>query len=162
MLPPTTLHRQSDTHLFQREGQEKRSQSRVSQIFISDKARQSTNSETLLPTITRENDNLEKSSKAPSTLPYIAILVDLGQPAALKATFYAKGDNGPCLCIYAAGADTSTYDFLKGCSALQNILCKLVKMQQIPDTQRPHSEALDVQVNVGQSATPKHMEWEHT
>jgi len=139
--------------------------SRMSQIFISDKARRSTDSKDVLHAITRRHENLrgEDGISDPDSepLPYIAILADLGQPSSFSLTFPERDIDDRCLRIYAAGVDTVTYPFLARYPAIMNTLQDLVLLQQIPETETPVTQFLNAQVKFGSTATPKHMLWEH-
>ena len=137
--------------------------SRMSQVFISDKARQSTSSKGALGNITRRSEHLSGRGEghASDTLPYIAILADLGQPPSFSVTFPERDVDDRCLRIYAAGVDATTYSFLAKYPALVETLQNLVHLQQIPETQRPYTEYLNAQVKFGCTATREHMHWEH-
>jgi hypothetical protein len=140
--------------------------SRMSQILISDKARQSTNSKNVLHDITRRNQYLSNEGTNLSTsdsdsLPYIAILADLGQPSSFSLTFPERDVDDRCLRIYAAGVESTTYPFLAKYPALMRTLQDLVHIQQIPETERFYTEYLDAQVKFGSTATIQHMVWEH-
>ncbi|KAF8548189.1 hypothetical protein OG21DRAFT_1526653 [Imleria badia] len=143
-------------------------ESRMSHIFISDQARKSTDSKETLHKITRRNKTLSGEGEDKSTpldsesLPYIAILADLGQPSSLSVTFPERDiQRDRCLRIYAAGVDTATYPFLAKYPALMDTLQDLVHLQQIPEIETPFMEYLNAQVKFGSTATPDHMLWEH-
>ena len=140
-------------------------ESRMSQIFISDKARESKPSKEALSNITRRNKTLSSKDdsdvKDSGCLPYIAILADLGQPSSLSVTFTERNIRDRCLRIYAAGVDTTTYPFLATYPALMKTLQNLVYLQQIPERETPVREYLLAQVKFGSTATPEHMLWEH-
>ncbi|KAI9568062.1 hypothetical protein HD554DRAFT_2102717 [Boletus coccyginus] len=135
-------------------------ESRMSHIFISDKARDSKNSKDLLRDINwghkyLSGENRHSASDSES-LPYIAISVDLGQPSSFSATFSER-----CLRIYAAGVDTTTYPYLARYPAIMTTLQALVYLQQVPETEMPFTEYLNAQVKFGSTAAPEHMLWEH-
>ncbi|KAI9566675.1 hypothetical protein HD554DRAFT_2174092 [Boletus coccyginus] len=140
-------------------------ESRMSQIFISDKARRSTDSKKALHGITRRHENLRGKDGASDPdsdpLPYIAILADLGQPSSFSLTFPEGNTDDRRLRIYAAGVDTVTYPFLGRYPAIMDALQDLVHLQQIPETETPCMEYLSAQVKFGSTATPEHMLWEH-
>jgi len=131
-----------------------------SHIFVSDKAHNSKNSKDLLRDITRGHKYLSgenrHSASDSESLPYIAILVHLGQPPSFSVTFSER-----FLRIYAAGVDTATYPYLARYPAIMKTLQALVHLQQIPETETPFTEYLDAQVKFGSTATPEHMLWEH-
>ncbi|KAG9308729.1 hypothetical protein JVU11DRAFT_11514 [Chiua virens] len=137
----------------------------MSQIFISDKARESTDSKNELAPITRggisgQDSEIPKRER-PNGLPYIAIMADLGQPPSFSVTFPERETDDRCMRIYAAGIDTSTYPFLANHSALLNRLQELVHIAQLPSIERFFGKYLDAQVNFGSTPTRKHMQWEH-
>ncbi|KAI9462598.1 hypothetical protein HD554DRAFT_2330393 [Boletus coccyginus] len=140
-------------------------ESRMSQIFISDKARRSTDSKKALHGITRRHENLRGKDGTfnpdSDPLPYIAILADLGQPSSFSLTFPERNTDDRCLRIYAAGVDTVTYPFLGRYPAIMDALQDFVHLQQIPETETPCMEYLSAQVKFGSTATPEHMLWEH-
>ena len=140
-------------------------ESRISHIFISDKARESKDSKGGLHKITRRHKNLrgEHGASDPDSepLPYIAILADLGQPSSFSLTFPERDIDDRCLRIYAAGADTATYPFLARYPEIMNTLQDLVHLQQIPETETPITQYLDAQMKFGSTAAPRHMLWEH-
>ena len=136
-------------------------ESRMSHIFISDKARKSTNSRNVLHDITRRHENMSGSASDSGTLPYIAILADLGQPNSFSVTFPERDVDDRCLRIYAAGIDTATYPFLAKYPAIMDTLQDLVHLQQIPETDTVCRDYLNAQVKFGNTATVEHMEWEH-
>lgn len=146
-------------------------QSRMSHIFISDKARKSKPSKDELAQITRRHESLsgKRSPKADEdkgatsgsgSLPYIAILVDLGQPSSFSVTFPEREVGDRCLRIYAAGVDAAIYPFLTKYPALMKTLEDLVHLQQLPETETPIREYLDAQVSFGDTAFPENMVWE--
>lgn len=130
---------------------------RMSQIFISDKARESKDSRSDLNNITRRDASIGGSD---GPLPYIAILADLGQPPKFTVTFPERG-NDRCLRIYAAGADAATYKFLAKCPELTKTLQDLVHLQRVPKSKRRFAEYLNEQVEFGSTPTEEHMHWEH-
>ncbi|KAI9464849.1 hypothetical protein HD554DRAFT_2315779 [Boletus coccyginus] len=140
-------------------------ESRMSHVFISDKARRSKDSKKALHRITRRHENLRgkdgTSDPDSDPLPYIAILADLGQPSSFSLTFPERNTDDRCLRIYAAGVDTVTYPFLGRYPAIMDALQDLVHLQQIPETETPCMEYLSAQVKFGSTATPEHMLWEH-
>ena len=144
-------------------------ESRMSQIFISDEARESKPSKEALGNITRrdkslsgkDSDDIKGTTSDSGPLPYIAILADLGQPSSFSVTFPERDIDDRCMRIYAAGVDTSTYPFLGKYPALMKTLQHLVHIQQIPETEKAMMEYLNAQVKFGSTATPKHMLWEH-
>ena len=138
-------------------------ESRVSQILVSDKARESKSSKDALHNFTRTSEYLSSSGakQYSDSLPYIAILADLGQPASFSATFPEREVDDRCLRIYAAGVDAATYPFLTDYPAIMQTLQNLVHLQQIPETERPYTEYLNAQVKFGSTARPEHMVWEH-
>jgi hypothetical protein len=133
----------------------------MSHIFVSDKARKSTNSRNVLHDITRRHENLSGSASDSGTLPYIAILADLGQPSSFSATFPEKDVDDRCLRIYAAGVDTATYPFLAKYPGLMDTLQDLVHLQQIPETDTACRDYLNAQMEFGSTPTFEHMEWEN-
>lgn len=137
-------------------------ESQMSQIFISDKARESTSSKTTLNYITRDNTSGQTSEKhaGSNTLPYIAILADLGQPPSFSVSFPRRNLTDRCMRIYAGGIDSSTYPFLANHNELRQALEQLVHIAQVPDIERAYGKYLDAQVKFGSTATPEHMRWE--
>ena len=138
----------------------------MSHIFVSNKARESTSLRDALHSITPRHKNISGEDNSISasdadSLPYIAILAELGQPSSFSVTFPERNVEDRCLRIYAAGVDTTTYPFLVKYPALMRSLQDLVHIQQIPETKRPYTEHLNAQVKFGSTATPEHMEWEH-
>ena len=133
----------------------------MSHIFISDKARKSTNSRNVLHDITRRHENLSGSASDSGTLPYIAILADLGQPKAFSVTFPERDVDDRCLRIYAAGVDTATYPFLSKYPAIMDTLQDLVHLQQIPETDTVCRDYLNTQMEFGTTAIFEYMEWEN-
>ncbi|KAI9566688.1 hypothetical protein HD554DRAFT_2174105 [Boletus coccyginus] len=140
-------------------------ESRMSQIFISDHARKSTDSKDVLCSIARRHRYLSgegaTSDLGSEPLPYITILADLGQSPSFSVTFPERDIDDPCLRIYAAGIHTTTYPFLARHPALMETLQGLVHLQQIPEIETPCMEYLNAQVKFGSTATPEHMLWEH-
>ena len=137
--------------------------SRLSQISISDKVRQSASSKGALGNITRRSEHLSGRGEGHTfdSFPYIAILADLGQPPSFSVTFPEHDIDDRCLRIYAAGVDTTTYPFLAKYPALMEMLQNLVHLQQILETHRPFAEYLNAQMKFGTTATREHMHWEH-
>ena len=72
-------------------------ESRMSHIFVSDKARKSMSSKDVLHSIPRRHENTSGSDPDSRSLPYIAILVDLGQPSSLSVTFPKRDVDDRCL-----------------------------------------------------------------
>ena len=138
-------------------------ESRMSQILVSDKARESKSSKDVLHNITRRGEYLSRTGGKhdSDSLPYIAILADLGQPPSFSATFPERAVDDRCLRVYAAGVDKTTYPFLTNCPSIMQTLQNIVRLQQIPETERPYTEYLNAQVKFGSTATPEHMVWEH-
>ena len=87
--------------------------SRMSHILVSDMARESTSSKDALHSITRRHKNISGEDRGTSgsdaeSLPYVAILADLGQPSSFSVTFPERNIDDRCLRIYAAGVDATT------------------------------------------------------
>ena len=118
----------------------------MSQIFISDKAQQSSN-KSQLNYITRKKINCI------SQLPYIAILVDLGLSSpAFEANWFSI-DGVESLRIYAAGINSTTFPFLDRHSHIADTLRYI--------TSPPKSPALqDLQAKMvfGSSCRKLHMD----
>ncbi|KAG9310693.1 hypothetical protein JVU11DRAFT_9287 [Chiua virens] len=135
----------------------------ISQIFISDKAKESTASKDGLRAITRTDKGISRSDspKDSSLPPYIAILADLGQPPAFSVTFPEREIDDRCLRIYVAGVDETTYPFLAQYPTVMKVLENLVRRERIPETETPYTKYLDAQVKFGSTATAQHMKWEH-
>lgn len=129
---------------------------RVSQIFIQDKARKTSDSGSRdLYSIARSHASIN----CPSKLPYIAILVDLGlEKSQLEVTFPEKGSSQD-LRIYAAAVDATTFPFLADIPALLSSLQTFVRLQQLP-TNRPLGQYLQNQMKYGSTAMESHMKWE--
>ncbi|KAG9318913.1 hypothetical protein JVU11DRAFT_1024 [Chiua virens] len=141
----------------------RRVKSQMSQILISDKARESKSSKQALRNIKRRDKSIRsKHSPKDSDLPpYIAILADLGQRSSFTTTFPEKQTADRCLRIYAAGVDETTYPFLARYPTVKNTLENLARRQRMPETEMPYTQYLDAQVKFGSTATAQYMEWEH-
>ena len=135
--------------------------SRMSQILVSDKAPEWKDSRDVLHDIIHRSEYLRSKGGNSDSLPYIAILADLGQPPSFSVTFPEQDVDDRCLRVYATGVDIATYPFLTNHPALMQALQNLVHLQQIPETERPYTEYLNAQVKFGSTATTEHMVWEH-
>ena len=137
-------------------------ESRMSHIFVSDKARKSTSSKDGLHSITRRHESISGSGSDSGSLPYIAILADLGQPSSFSVTFPERDVDDRCLRVYAAGVDTSTYPFLAKYPAIMSTLQDLVHLQEMPTALKPYMGRLDGQARVGITSERQHMSWRTT
>lgn len=143
--------------------------SQMSQIFVSDRARERS-SEGSLHDITRTHDSIvgvKQPGKEPVSRPYIAILADLGYQSEGRPYSYSFATRGSprhpkdlCFRIYARGVTSSTYKFLQNQPELATILRDLVHLQQIPEAETPCATYLNAQVKFGSTTQPEHMEWE--
>ena len=124
----------------------------MSQIFISDKA-QHTSNQSQLNYITR------KKVKCVSGLPYIAIIVDLGQPSsAFEAKWFSADSEGAdSLRIYAAGINSTTFPFLKDHPGIANTLRNI-----IPPQKSLAIQDLQAKIRYGSTCMRSHMCWEIT
>ncbi|KAF9232755.1 hypothetical protein BU15DRAFT_67188 [Melanogaster broomeanus] len=119
----------------------------VSQIFISDKARAQTGPADTLDKILR-TDNSIAGDNHQSPLPYVAILADMGlTQSGLNRIEFPK---------------PSSTQFLgsSGLDVLSETLQFLVKRQQIPANNQPHTWSVQDRVEFGNSSTKEHMVWE--
>lgn len=141
---------------------------RVSQIFIRNEALKYAHSKDHLCEFTRKDpsfvhlplDDNRRVSDA-DALPYIAILADLGRPSELEVTYSESDVDDRCLRIYAAGIDATIYPFLSNRPDVLATLEKLVRRQQIPETETPTATYLAAQFGFGGTGLPQHMLWEH-
>jgi len=122
---------------------------RVSQIFISDKAGKNCNQRDL-GFITRSHFSIDCSS----SLPFIALLLDLNGKTKLDVSFAEREPNHPetdrCLRIYASGVGRATFPFLrKYFSVVETFLEGFISKPE------PRLHAL---VRFGSTAA--HMQWE--
>ncbi|KAH7881912.1 hypothetical protein F5I97DRAFT_1991629 [Phlebopus sp. FC_14] len=134
-----------------------------SHIYISDKAKESSN-QSLLSSITPRALGINDMA-----LPYIAILLDMGRPKSeFTVTFtepnpVLRNPGGPeakPLRIYAAGMYADTFPFLKAEKArtVLDTLADLVRPEPLVD--KPSSASLRNQVLYGSTRDAHHMKWE--
>ncbi|KAI6107521.1 hypothetical protein EDD16DRAFT_1898820 [Pisolithus croceorrhizus] len=139
--------------------------SRVSQIFISDKARSSANKKDL-KNITRHHESID----CHSSLPWVAVLVDLGlQKSAVEVDFSVRQSNRPtcqyapdssCLHIYAAAINQDTFPFLSQSKRLPLTLRNITDHEQIPPHNGHLVQLVQEQVQYGSTSMGCHMNWE--
>ncbi|KAF9239629.1 hypothetical protein BU15DRAFT_74483 [Melanogaster broomeanus] len=140
---------------------------RVSQIFISDKARMQAGSADTLDKILR-TDNSIAGENHQSPLPYVAILADMGltQSGVHRIEFPKPSSTQPvyeqCLRIHACGMNSNTYRFLCGSNlgVLRETLQFLVKRHLVPENSQHHIQLVQDRVEFGKSSTEQHMVWE--
>ncbi|KAG1799086.1 hypothetical protein EV424DRAFT_1559508 [Suillus variegatus] len=129
--------------------------SRVSQIFISDKAGENRH-EYDLGLVTRTHDSIQ----CLSSLPYIALLLDLNVEPKLTVTFPEKEpyhiETGRCLRIYASGISESTFPFLSQHPEVASQLRGLVSRQK----EAPSQTILEALVKFGSTARLRNLQWE--
>ena len=140
----------------------------VSQIFIRTESLKYADSRDQLSKSTRKDRSFvhlmledNHSVSDADTLPYTAILTDLGRPSELEATYIESSANDRCLRIYAAGLDATIYPFLSNRPDVLTTLEKLSRRQQIPETETPIAEYLAAQLGFGTTGLPRNMYWEH-
>lgn len=130
--------------------------SRVSQIFVSDRA-QRWSSENELDKITRDHDSI----RCDSSRPWVAILADLGlRKSEVKVKFSHNPAGGPCLRIYVAAISIKTFPFLCQSQQLPLTLQNIIIHERIPPNGRQHTQILQEQARYGNSSTKRHMKWE--
>ncbi|KIK15021.1 hypothetical protein PISMIDRAFT_337486 [Pisolithus microcarpus 441] len=130
--------------------------SRVSQIFVSDRA-QRWSSENELDKITRHHDSI----RCDSSRPWVAILADLGlSESEVKVKFSHNPAGGPCLRIYVAAISIKTFPFLCRSQQLPSTLQNIIIHERIPPNGRQHTQILQEQARYGNSSTKRHMKWE--
>ncbi|KAI6032504.1 hypothetical protein EDC04DRAFT_2230603 [Pisolithus marmoratus] len=135
---------------------EKNDFSRVSQIFISDKAEPKSN-ENELNEITRNHDSI----KCHSPRPWVAILVDWGlQTSAVKVKFSHNPADGPCLRIYAAAIDVKTFPFISQSKQLPLTLQNIIDYERTPPNDQEGIQSLQDRMWFALTSTRRHMEWE--
>ncbi|KAI6135505.1 hypothetical protein EV401DRAFT_2192055 [Pisolithus croceorrhizus] len=138
--------------------------SRVSQIFISDKARISASKKNL-NNITRHHESID----CHSSLPWVAILVDLGlQKSAVEVDFSVRkssrptcqyAPDSPCLHIYAAAINQDTFPFLSRSERLPLTLRNIIGHEQIPPNDGQLTQFVQEQVRCGSTSMGCHMNW---
>lgn len=130
---------------------------RMSQIFISDKAGQSSN-EPGASFITRTHHSIACSS----SLPLIALLLDLNGKTKLDVTFPQKEPNhsetDQCLRIYASGLTEETFPFLHSRPGVAKSLRGLISKPKEPMS----DEYLQAQAHLkfGRRMDGSHLRWE--
>ncbi|KAF9232686.1 hypothetical protein BU15DRAFT_67236 [Melanogaster broomeanus] len=135
----------------------------VSQIFISDKARVQTGPADTLDKILR-TDNSIAGDNHRSSLPYVAILADMGltQSGLTRIEFPRRSSRQSayeqCLRIHARGMDSDTYKFLgsSGLNVLRQTLKSLVQREQFPASDQPYAQLVQDLVKFGNSSTKAH------
>ncbi|KAG2158309.1 uncharacterized protein EDB93DRAFT_1325447 [Suillus bovinus] len=129
--------------------------SRVSQMFISDKAGKNCH-EHDLGLVTRTHDSIQ----CLSNLPYIALLLDLNVKSKLNVTFPEKEPNHAekdrCLRIYASGISKTTFPFLSQHPQVASQLRGLVSRQK----EVPSQTTLEALVRFGSTARLRNLQWE--
>ncbi|KAF8578454.1 hypothetical protein K439DRAFT_1621321 [Ramaria rubella] len=95
--------------------------------------------------------------------PWIAITLDLGVPTAVSSTYPTKSVRGtsPCLRIYAAGMNSSTFPFLRH-DGLDEAMKGIQDRAIQPPADGTSLSMMREQVRVGTSRRPIHMRWEGT
>ncbi|KAI6160278.1 hypothetical protein EDD17DRAFT_1510588 [Pisolithus thermaeus] len=139
--------------------------SRVSQIFISDKARRSPNKKDLSDII-RNHDSINCGSSRP----WVAILVDLGlKESTVEFTFPERWSgrsttegacDGPCLRIYASAINSNTFPFLSRSEQLPLTLRNIIAYEETPPNGRQLTKTVQEQVEYGSTSMGRHMRWE--
>ena len=125
---------------------------KVSQIFISDIANKPPNL-SALEFINRG----EPSINCSSDIPYIAIVVNLGERSSFRTRWYQCGDDdGPSLRIYATGIDQDTFPFLE----THDIVAELRDLASPPADDDESLSVLINQVKFGSTSEDSHMCWE--
>ncbi|KAI6033314.1 hypothetical protein EDC04DRAFT_2214485 [Pisolithus marmoratus] len=137
--------------------------SRVSQIFISDKAGRSSN-QSALHKITRSHESINCSS----SLPWVAILVDFGvKTPTVQPTFPARQserlktqDVGQCLRIHATAISVDTFPFLSRNEQLRSTLQNIIVYEEFPPNGGKRAQHLEERVRYGSTCKKGHMRWE--
>ena len=125
---------------------------RVSQIFISGKA-QSRSNQSQLRHIKRRDPTI----KCDSSVPYVAILVNLGLSNHAFDASWSKVDkkDAPSLRIYAAGINTTTFPFLTDHPYIIETLQRIISPQKSPTKQ-----GLQDKMKFGSTRTEPQLFWE--
>ena len=134
---------------------------RASQIFVHNEALKYTHFKDRLCEIARKDPSIDdRRGSDADALPYVAILADLGRPSELEVTYSESDVDDPCLRIYAAGIDATTHPFLSNRPDVLGTLEKLVRRQQIPETETPVATYLAAQPEFGVTGLSQHIRWE--